>query len=126
MRAVDTNVLVRLITRDDRKQVESAEEFVSKGAWVSHLVLAETSWVLDSVYDRTREDIAKAVEMLLNHEHLTLQDQDVVEAAVEKFRQHKGVTFSDVLVLEIARKSGHVPLGTYDRNLAKLEGGKRL
>ena len=126
MRAVDTNVLIRLITRDDKKQVESAEEFVSKGAWVSHLVLAETSWVLDSVYDRTREDIAKAVEMLLNHEHLTLQDQDVVEAAVEKFRQHKGVTFSDVLVLEIARKGGHVPLGTFDRNLAKLEGGKRL
>lgn len=126
MRAVDTNVLVRLIARDDKKQVESAEEFVSKGAWVSHLVLAETSWVLDSVYDRTREDIAKAVEMLLNHEHLTLQDQDVVEAAVEQFRQHKGVTFSDVLVLEIARKSGHVPLGTFERNLAKLEGGKRL
>lgn len=45
MRAVDTNVLVRLITRDDKKQVESAEEFVSKGAWVSHLVLAETSCV---------------------------------------------------------------------------------
>lgn len=126
MRAVDTNVLIRLITRDDNKQVESAEEFVSKGAWVSHLVLAETSWVLDSVYDCTREDIAKAVEMLLNHEHLTLQDQDVVAAALEKFRQHKGVTFSDVLVLEIARKSGHIPLGTFDRNLAKLDGGKRL
>ncbi len=126
MRAVDTNVLVRLLTRDDKQQVASAEEFVFKGAWVSHLVLAETSWVLDSVYNRTREDIAKAVEMLLNHEHLTLQDQDVVEAAVAKFRQHKGVTFSDVLVLEIARKSGHVPLGTFDRNLAKLQGGKRL
>jgi predicted nucleic-acid-binding protein len=126
MRAVDTNVLVRLITRDDKKQVESAEEFVSKGAWVSHLVLAETSWVLDSVYDRTREDIAKAVEMLLNHEHLTLQDQDGVEAAVEKLRRHRGVTFSDALALEIARKSGHIPLGTVDRNLAKLEGGKRL
>jgi predicted nucleic-acid-binding protein len=126
MRAVDANVLVRLIARDDKRQVESAEEFVSKGAWVSHLVLAETCWVLDSVYDRSRDDIAKAVEMLLNHEHLTLQDQDVIEAAVEKFRQQRGVTFSDVLVLEIARKSGHVPLGTFDRDLAKLEGAKRL
>jgi hypothetical protein len=52
--AVDTNILVRLITRDDRKQIESAEEFVPKGAWVSHLVPAETSWLLHSVYDRTR------------------------------------------------------------------------
>jgi predicted nucleic-acid-binding protein len=126
MRAVDANVLVRLVTRDDGKQVESAEEFVAKGAWVSHLVLVETSRVLDSVYDRTREEIAKAVEMLVNHEHLTLQDQDVVEAALESFRKHKGVTFSDVLVLEIARKSGHTPLGTFDRDLSKLEGAQRL
>jgi predicted nucleic-acid-binding protein len=126
MRAVDTNVLVRLITRDDKRQVESAEEFISKGAWVSHLVLAETAWVLDSVYDRTREEIAQAVEMLLNHKHLTLQDQDVVEAAVEGLRKHKGVAFSDVLVLEIARKTGHLPLGTFDRDLAKLDGAQRL
>ena len=87
MRAVDTNVLVRLIARDDRKQAESAEDFVSKGAWVSHLVLAETSWVLDSVYDLRPEQIATAVEMLLNHEHLTMQDSAVVAAALENFRQ---------------------------------------
>jgi predicted nucleic-acid-binding protein len=92
MRAADANVLVRFVTRGDQKQAESAEEFVSKGAWVSQLVLAETAWVLDSVYDHTR-DVAKAVEMLLNHERLTLPEQDLVEAAVEKFRQHKGVTF---------------------------------
>lgn len=126
MHAVDTNVLVRLITRDDEEQVESAEQFTAKGAWVSHLVLAETSWVLESVYDRSREEIASAVEMLLNHEHLTIQDQDVVTAAVEKFRRHKRVTFSDVLVLEIARKSGHTPVGSFDRDLARLEGVQHL
>jgi predicted nucleic-acid-binding protein len=126
MRAVDTNVLVRLITRDDEKQTRSAEEFIAKGAWVSHLVLAETSWVLDSVYDRSREEIASAVEMLLSHEHLTVQDQEVVETAVEKFRLHKRVSFSDVLVLEIARKAGHTPLGTFDRDLARAEGTERL
>jgi predicted nucleic-acid-binding protein len=51
MRAVDTNVLVRLVTRDDRKQVAAAESFVSKGAWVSTLVLTEATWVLTAVYD---------------------------------------------------------------------------
>ena len=50
MRAIDTNVLVRLIVRDDSAQVERAEAFVAQGAWVSQLVLAETVWVLDSVY----------------------------------------------------------------------------
>jgi predicted nucleic-acid-binding protein len=40
MRAVDTNVLVRLLVRDDPKQVRVADEFVSMGAWVSLLALA--------------------------------------------------------------------------------------
>jgi predicted nucleic-acid-binding protein len=43
MRAVDTNVLVRLVTRDDRRQVAAAESFVNKGAWVSTLVLMEAT-----------------------------------------------------------------------------------
>jgi len=126
MRAVDTNVLVRLITRDNRKQVESAEEFVSKGAWVSHLVLAETSWVLESVYDINPELLALSIEMLLNHAQLTIQDADVVETALENFRQRPAVSFSDNLIVEIARKSGHLPVGTFDRNLSKLEGAQRL
>ena len=46
MRAVDTNVLVRLITGDDEKQAVVADSFVNRGAWVSHVVLAETAWVL--------------------------------------------------------------------------------
>lgn len=50
MRAVDTNLLVRLIVRDDLKQVEAAEAFIADGAWVSQLVLAETTWVLDAVH----------------------------------------------------------------------------
>ena len=126
MRAIDTNVLVRLITRDDERQVEAAEAFVAKGAWVSHLVLAETSWVLDSVYDRTPEQIAKAIAMLLDHKQLTIQDRDVVEAALGKFRKNKRVSFSDVLILEIARKHGHLPLASFDREPAALEGIQRL
>ena len=126
MRAVDTNVLVRLLTRDDARQVAAAEAFVSRGAWVSHLVLAEATWVLSSVYDRDASDIATAVEMLLNHESLTLQDADTVAAAVNHFRRRPGLGFSDCLVVEAARKAGHVPLGTFDRNLARLEDVERL
>jgi len=45
MRAIDTNVLVRLITRDDSRQAAAAEAFVENGAWVSVLALAEATWV---------------------------------------------------------------------------------
>jgi len=126
VRAVDTNVLVRLVTRDDTRQVAAAEKFVAPGAWVSHLVLAEATWVLTSVYDRGPGEIATAVDMLLNHQHLTLQDADAVAAAVEHFRKRPALGFSDCLVLEIARKAGHLPLGTFDRNLAKLDGAERV
>jgi len=122
MRAVDTNVLVCLIVRDDAKQVRAAEELIASGAWVSHLVLAETTWVLDAVQERTAEQVATAVDMLLNHQHLTVQDADVVTAAIENFRKRPALGFSDCLVLEIARKAGHLPLGTFDRDLAKLDG----
>ena len=126
MRAVDTNVLVRLVVRDDADQVRAAEEFVAIGAWVSHLVLVETMWVLDAVYERTAEQSATAVDMLLNHQHLTVQDADVVAAATERFRKRPSLGFSDCLVLESARKVGHLPLGTFDRDFAKLDGAMRL
>jgi predicted nucleic-acid-binding protein len=126
MRAVDTNVLVRLMTRDDPKQVTVAEDFVATGAWVPHLAVAEATWVLASVYDRAPEAIATAVEMLLSHEHLTIQDSETVAAAVAQFRQQRRVGFSDCLMVEVARKAGHTPLGTFDRDLAKIDGVQRL
>ncbi|MBI4192134.1 MAG: type II toxin-antitoxin system VapC family toxin [Betaproteobacteria bacterium] len=126
MRAVDTNLLVRLVVRDDADHVKAAEAFISKGAWVSHLVLAETLWVLDAVYNRSPAQIASAVDRLLNHKELTLQDADVVALALDHFRSRPSLGFSDCLVLEIARKAGHLPLGTFDRNFAKLDGMQRL
>lgn len=126
MRAADTNVLVRLIVRDDAEQARAADEFVAKGAWVSHLVLAETLWVLSAVYERSAAQIATMVEMLLNHREFTVQDPDVVAAALDLFRARPTVSFSDFLVLEIARKAGHLPLGTFNKALAKHEGVERL
>ena len=126
MRAVDTNVLVRLITRDDARQVASAGRFVEKGAWVSHLALAETTWVLAAVYERSGTEIATAVELLLMHRELNVQDPEVVAAALGRFKKRPAVGFSDCLLLEIARKAGHLPLGTFDRALGKLDGAQKL
>ena len=126
MRAVDTNVLVRLITRDDRKQVAAAEAFISKGAWVSTIVLVEASWVLAAVYELTHPEIATAVDMLLQHKELTIQESDTVAAALEQYRRRPALGFSDCLILEVALKAGHVPLGTFDRDLGKLDGAERL
>ena len=126
MRAIDTNVLLRLLTRDDRKQTTAAEEFVAGGAWVSHLVLAEAMWVLSAVYQRKAAQLIAALEMLLAHQQLALQDADTVVAALMHFKRRPALGFSDCLVLEIARKAGHTPLGSFDKGLATLPHTQRV
>lgn len=96
------------------------------GGWVSVLALAEATWVLAAVYERKPADIATAIEMLLNHKHLILQDSEVVGAALEIFRARPALGFSDCLLLELARKAGHLPLGTFDRDLSKFDGTQKL
>ena len=126
MLAADTNVLVRHFSREDERQTVAADAFVQKGVWVSHLVLAETLWVLQRSYRFDSSEIAAIVEILLNHDTVTLQDSDVVAAALDHFRGNPKIGFSDCLVLEIVRKAGHLPLGTFDRDLSKLAGAERL
>lgn len=126
MRAVDTNVLVRLITRDDLRQAAAAETFIEKGAWVSVLALAEATWVLSSVYKLGPKSLARAIEMLLNHRELVLQDAETVAGALELFRAKPALGFSDCLMLQLARKAGYLPLGTFDRNLARVDGTQKL
>ena len=126
MRAVDANVLVRLIARDDARQAASAEGFVQKGAWVSILALVEATGVLTAVYERNAASVATAVEMLLHHKTLVLQDSEVVAAALDLFRARPALGFSDCLILQLARKAGHLPLGTLDRGLGRVEGTHKL
>lgn len=126
MRAVDTNVLVRMITRDDPRQAAAADAFVANGAWVSVLALAEASWVLTSVYDMSPAELGTSVRMLLDHEQLTLQDPDVIESALQTFTAKPAVGFAEALLLELARKAGHLPLGTFDRDLGRLRDAQKL
>jgi predicted nucleic-acid-binding protein len=122
MRAIDTNLLIRLLTRDDPDQAERAEQFIRTGAWISHVVLTEAIWVLGSVYGLETDRLALAVEMLLEHTQLVIQDPDVVAEALQLFKASRRCEFSDCLILATARRAGHLPLGTFDRALAHLEG----
>jgi predicted nucleic-acid-binding protein len=126
MRAIDTNVLVRLIARDEPAQVARAEAAIEKGAWVSHVVVAEAAWVLEAVYDRSPKQIALAIEMLLDHAQISVHDAHLVARALEVFRAQPKLGFSDCLILEAARQSGHLPLITFDRRLSDMDGAERI
>lgn len=126
MRAVDTNVVLRVLTRDDPRQAAAADDFIRDGAWVSHMVLVEVTWALHAVYELPPARIADAVGMLLDHESLALEDAAVVVAALARFRVHPAVGFADCLILEVARRAGHGSLGTFDRRFAKVAGTEPL
>ena len=126
MKSVDTNVIVRLIVSDDALQRREAQSFIASGAFVSHIALVEAMWVLESVYGRTAAQIAATIERLLEHESLMLQDAHVVSRALAQFRARPRLGFSDCLMLEVARQTGHLPIGTFDRDLGRLEGAERI
>lgn len=126
MRAIDTDVLVRLIIRDEPAQVEKAEAFVAQGAWVSQVVFAETVWVLESVYGLSRRQVATVVAMLVEHDRLTLQDEDAIRRAHAEFERDGAAGFTDCLIVEAARKAGHIPVGTFDRAMSRIDGAQRL
>jgi predicted nucleic-acid-binding protein len=126
MRAVDTNVLVRLIVGDDARQTAGADAIVEQGVWASVVVVMETTWVLRTAYRLSPVELADAIDMLLRNKYLTLQDSDAVAAALELFRSRPALGFSDCLILELARKAGHLPLATFDRALGRVEGTQKL
>lgn len=126
MVAADTNVLVRLIVQDDAAQARRAMQFIQGGVWVAHVVVAEAIWVLRSVYGADKAEQVRAINMLMRTALVTLEDALVIEAALALFVDHAKLGFTDCLVLEIARKAGHTPLGTFDKALGKLPGAKAL
>jgi predicted nucleic acid-binding protein len=64
--------------------------------------------------------------MLLDHRNLAMQDADAVAGALALFRTRPSLGFSDCLMLELARKHGHLPLGTFDRRLSRIDGAQGL
>lgn len=126
MVSVDTNLLVRLIARDDNQQVAQAEVYIENGAWVSHIAVVEAIWVLAKVYGRDTSNQIEILEMLLNHESISLEDSDTVADALVLFRSKPKLGFTDCLILEVSKKAGHLPLGTFDRNLSKISGAEKI
>lgn len=124
MLAADTNVLVRLITRDDEAQYQRA---AAVGLiWVSHVVLLETVWVLQNAYDFEPERVFGAVDGLLRHESVVFEKPLVVQAVLRHLFRDLSLDFADILILEVARESNRVPLVTFDKVLGKLEGVEKL
>jgi predicted nucleic-acid-binding protein len=122
--AVDTSVLVRLLVGDDQAQRRAAMSRLrtmrraGEGALVGPVVLAETGWVLSSVYGYDRSAIVAALRGVLATPPFVVAQRDAVIAALAAFERGPA-DFSDYLILELARLEGCSALLTFDRRLLK-------
>ena len=116
MRAVDTNVLVRLLVNDEPTQAEAAQRaMAAEPALILKTVMIELEWVLRSAYGRSRAEIATSIEGLLAAAGVIAEDSAAVERAVAWFRQ--GMDFADALHVA---SSGHVDaILTFDGDLRR-------
>jgi len=116
MIAVDTNVLVRFLVRDDAGQAARAAKLIrSSEIWISKTVLLETEWVLRSLYDFTPQRLAGALRALAGLGEVFLEDAGAVANALNWFEQ--GLDLADALHLASAANAKQ--FATFDRKLAR-------
>src|SRR5580704_9833827 len=127
MIGLDTNVLVRYLTQDDPVQSAKATEILERRltpkipGFVSVVAMVETVWVLDRAYGFTNQEIAAAVERLLQVEVLAIENEQQVFTAMVALKQGRG-SFADALIAELAVRAGCTRTLTFDQKAAKLPG----
>jgi predicted nucleic-acid-binding protein len=127
MAAIDTNVLVRLVTRDDPVQYAKALAFVNQHqpVRVTHLSMLELAWVLMSRYGLTKAKVIKVLDSLLEMAELDVEQPAILDAALATWEGSKA-DFADCFILETVKQAAETPLAAFDRALAKLDGCRKL
>jgi predicted nucleic-acid-binding protein len=116
MTAVDTNVVVRLLTADDPKQAAAARSlFASEEIWIAKTVLFETGWVLRSLYGHEESAIRDAFTKLLGLKNVSAEDESSVAAALA-LTVH-GIDFADAL--HLSSKPVGAAFVSFDQNFVR-------
>ena len=130
MIALDTNIIIRYLVRDDVKQSEAARALLElltaeRPGYVCREVAVEVVWLLKRAYGYSRAQIAAILKELLITETLVFEVADDVARAA--FRYSDGeAEFSDLMIMAAARRAGIRSLHTLDRKLSRLEGAVLL
>ena len=131
MIGLDTNVLLRYLTQDDPAHSARATEIIERRltaeepGFISLVTVLEVVWVLKSLFNRTRLEIANDIEMLLAADTLEVQNEQEVYLAVVALRNGSG-TFEDALIGALGVWRGCSATLTFDEGAAKRLHGFRL
>ena len=117
MLVVDTNVVIRHLTNDDRNQAERARRLIEQhDVYLPLTVLLESEWVLRSVYGFAPGAIVDALRGFAGLPRVTVESADAAATALDWAEQ--GLDLADALHLAAAR--GHEGLASFDRALARM------
>lgn len=127
MIALDTNVLVRYLVKDDAKQTALAAALIDRttaadaSLFVSDIVVCETVWVLRVSYHVKRTDVAALLRQLFRARHLLFRAVEELSRALDAYADGKG-DFADYLIREHARAANCESVATFDTVLVKERG----
>ncbi|HEV7406440.1 MAG TPA: type II toxin-antitoxin system VapC family toxin [Chthoniobacteraceae bacterium] len=124
MTGLDTNNLVRYLEQDDEEQLVKVLRMMNKkGAvfFVPDLALAELDWVLTSIYDWTRSEVAEAIGRLLTIHNLVFEDEGRLKWALRLMRD--GAELADALIIARCREWGCRDVASFDKGMVKHHAG---
>lgn len=131
MAALDTNVLVRFLVKDDAAQAEAATRLIrrevqaGRSLYVPVTVLLELEWVLRSAFSFDKQAVLAALFGLLGSFELNFESEGAVEIALAQYMR-TSADFADCLHAALAAQAGEQPLWTFDKAAAKLDGSKLM
>lgn len=120
MIALDTNILVRFLTQDDDAQFQKVLRLLNRKRamfLVCDLVLAETDWVLRSLYDWTGDEVADAFSRLTTVHNLAFENERRLRSSLKALRE--GADLADELIVRNCHDLGATAFATFDKLIVR-------
>ncbi len=127
MIGLDSNILVRYLTQDDPIQSAKATEVIERRlteenpGFISIVAMVETVWVLDRAYDLSAQEIAAAVERMLQTAVLLVENEQEIFTAMIALKKGKG-SFANAVIAALGSRAGCSYTLTFDRKALRLSG----
>ena len=125
MIGLDTNLLIRYLAQDDPRQSAVANRLIEtelsekRVGFITHIVLVEIIWVLESCYNQKKEALVSVIESLLTTKQIIVERAEIVHLALKKYRAGSA-DFSDALILAVCEASGCERTVTFDKKAAAI------
>jgi predicted nucleic-acid-binding protein len=124
MIGLDTNILVRYLTRDDEQQWQRATTVIQQNqpCFITNIVLCELVWVLrGGNYGFCKDEIIRVLEAMLHSAAFEFEDRSTVDQALQRYKQGKA-DFSDYLIGAVSRQAGCTETVSFDSKLRGERG----